>query len=624
MGIFTWETNMWMETAHWNLKQLLAYLLISLFLLLITFPFGVTICTIMFLWDVIKGSPSPVHEGDGKKKTVAIIGGGVSGITSAVCMVEEGHDVVIFEKDHTWGGVWQFSSQKRNDNEDFSGQVWQNLITTSSAYITSFSAFAPPQEFDEHKEHPFHMTADQYFKYLTAYMKNGNVQQSQFRFNTEVQNMRRVDDKWELSVLEEEKEKKYNFVADWVIISTGQHQTHKEPPFAGLSDFKGEVVHSSDYVNPKPFVGQRVLIIGGGDSGADIVKHIADVCKRGECYMSLRRGAHVAPRYYNKDTLPIDYAMYRMAYSMPHILRTKILRFAFRNYLKGLISNGCELTKQIMRLHNLNGETASTYFTTKSEEMCKAFADGSAQLKPEVERFTEDGCTFKVPQPNIAGVSSESVSLDKVILCTGFTTEFPMLPEKYREHEHLDRYRLVFHPGLENVAFIGFVRPTGFGAIPPCSEMQARWAAQVVSGKVDLPSKEFMMKHAASVKERYKKVRVTNNQMLVFFPYYLAEIAHQFGANPHMFKIFMTDPKLWLKIMWGPYTSHQYRLTGPHAKPDIAKEMILQKITYPVKGKNVHNGPVVRVNRVMQFGLVYFFGVIGKIPYFGRPFAPCI
>lgn len=34
-----------------------------------------------------------------------------------------------------------------------------------------------------------------------------------------------------------------------------------------------------------------------------------------------------------------------------------------------------------------------------------------------------------------------------------------------------------------------------------------------------------------------------------------------------------SDPRLWLKIMFGPLTMHQYRLRGPHATPEFARQV---------------------------------------------------
>ena len=51
-------------------------------------------------------------------------------------------------------------------------------------------------------------------------------------------------------------------------------------------------------------------------------------------------------------------------------------------------------------------------------------------------------------------------------------------------------YKCTFHPDLPNLAFTGVYRGPYFGVI----ELQARWAAQVLSGNLSLPSKEVLLK----------------------------------------------------------------------------------------------------------------------------------
>ncbi|KAG7251984.1 hypothetical protein CRUP_030919, partial [Coryphaenoides rupestris] len=35
------------------------------------------------------------------------------------------------------------------------------------------------------------------------------------------------------------------------------------------------------------------------------------------------------------------------------------------------------------------------------------------------------------------------------------------------------------------------------------------------------------------------------------------------GVRPNILRLFLTEPKLWLKVFLGPCTPYQYRLTGP-------------------------------------------------------------
>jgi hypothetical protein len=49
------------------------------------------------------------------------------------------------------------------------------------------------------------------------------------------------------------------------------------PPYPGLEDYIGRQLHSADYVEPRPFAGKRVLVVGGGNSGAQILAEVSTV-----------------------------------------------------------------------------------------------------------------------------------------------------------------------------------------------------------------------------------------------------------------------------------------------------------------------------------------------------------
>ena len=57
---------------------------------------------------------------------------------------------------------------------------------------------------------------------------------------------------------------------------------------------------------------------------------------------------------------------------------------------------------------------------------------------------------------------------------------------------------------------------------------------------------------------------------LVDFQLYCDDLAAQTGSLPPLMKLFLTKPKIWWKIMFGPFTMHQYRLVGPYANPKLA------------------------------------------------------
>jgi cation diffusion facilitator CzcD-associated flavoprotein CzcO len=58
-----------------------------------------------------------------------------------------------------------------------------------------------------------------------------------------------------------------------VVVATGLMHTPTIPDWPG--EFAGEVLHSSDYRNPAPYQGRRVLVVGSGSSGMEIAHDLA-------------------------------------------------------------------------------------------------------------------------------------------------------------------------------------------------------------------------------------------------------------------------------------------------------------------------------------------------------------
>ena len=60
-----------------------------------------------------------------------------------------------------------------------------------------------------------------------------------------------------------------------VVNATGSWQKPFIPDYPGLNDFQGVQIHSANYESPDPFAGKRVLVIGGGNSGAQILAEVS-------------------------------------------------------------------------------------------------------------------------------------------------------------------------------------------------------------------------------------------------------------------------------------------------------------------------------------------------------------
>lgn len=79
-----------------------------------------------------------------------------------------------------------------------------------------------------------------------------------------------------------------------VVVATGYNRVPHVPTIPRLEQFTGAVVHSAAYKNPTLYRGRRVLVVGCGNSGAEIALDLADAGV--DVTMVVRGAVHVAPR----------------------------------------------------------------------------------------------------------------------------------------------------------------------------------------------------------------------------------------------------------------------------------------------------------------------------------------
>ena len=80
----------------------------------------------------------------------------------------------------------------------------------------------------------------------------------------------RIDPSWTLETSAGPME------AETVVVATGYNGAPFVPDWPGRNGFTGELIHSSQYRNPAPFRGSDVLVVGAGNSGAEIATDLAD------------------------------------------------------------------------------------------------------------------------------------------------------------------------------------------------------------------------------------------------------------------------------------------------------------------------------------------------------------
>ena len=83
-----------------------------------------------------------------------------------------------------------------------------------------------------------------------------------------------------------------------VVLATGRYHTPFVPPWPGLGQFTGQLVHSGDFRNAWPFRGRDVLVVGAGNSAADIAVQLADINADGArtVWLAVRTPPHLVRR----------------------------------------------------------------------------------------------------------------------------------------------------------------------------------------------------------------------------------------------------------------------------------------------------------------------------------------
>jgi putative flavoprotein involved in K+ transport len=80
-----------------------------------------------------------------------------------------------------------------------------------------------------------------------------------------------------------------------VVVATGHAHTPLVPDWPGLDGYKGQLIHAREYRNPAPFAGMDVLVVGVGNSGAEIATDLAEGGAR-RVWIAVRTAPHIVRR----------------------------------------------------------------------------------------------------------------------------------------------------------------------------------------------------------------------------------------------------------------------------------------------------------------------------------------
>jgi putative flavoprotein involved in K+ transport len=176
-----------------------------------------------------------------------VVGAGPAGLAAGAMLREHGIETLLLERSPRVGEGW------RNHYDRLHLHTVRRLSGLPGLPI-------PPTE-------GRWVSRDGVARYLEAYARHHALP---VRLDTQVERIDRSESGWTLRTTDGDAE------AGVVVVATGYNRVPRIPRWPGRDGFTGRLIHSSAYRNPASFQGDDVLIVGTGNSGAEIAVDLAE------------------------------------------------------------------------------------------------------------------------------------------------------------------------------------------------------------------------------------------------------------------------------------------------------------------------------------------------------------
>jgi len=199
---------------------------------------------------------------------VVVVGAGAAGLSTAGALRRRGIEAVVLERDSRVGGTWT--------------RRYERLRLHTVRRFSGLAHYPIP------RRHPRYLPKDAFAQYLRDYAAHLELD---VRLEEPVRRIRPADGgpAWEIET------DRAQWRAPVVVVATGHYAEPVLPRWPGRERFGGELLHSADYASGSRFAGAKALVVGIGNSGAEIA---TDLVERGasEVAIAVRTPPPVIPR----------------------------------------------------------------------------------------------------------------------------------------------------------------------------------------------------------------------------------------------------------------------------------------------------------------------------------------
>jgi len=259
-----------------------------------------------------------------KQTNTLVIGASISGLASAAALQKQDIEYIIIEKESQVVAPW------RNH--------YERLHLHTNKRVSNL----PYKKFD--RTIPGYPSRQQVVDYLEEYQKEFNIDPV---FNAEARSVKKEGDCWLTETNIE------TFRSKYVIMATGPFGKPKPVNFKGMETFPGKLIHSYAYKTGKDFKGQKVLVVGFGNSACEIAIDLYE--QEALPSMSVRSPVNVIPRdILGIPILEISQLMSRMPPRLADTINAPLMRLLFGDITKlGLKKMSYGLFEQIQKDGNV-------------------------------------------------------------------------------------------------------------------------------------------------------------------------------------------------------------------------------------------------------------------------------
>ncbi|MDX2014238.1 MAG: NAD(P)-binding domain-containing protein [Myxococcaceae bacterium] len=358
---------------------------------------------------------------------------------------------MVFDRGHDVGGNWVFTEGAGHSS------VFETTHIISSKAYSEYDDFPMPADYPDYPSHR------QLAAYFQAYARHFGLYRF-IRFGTLVVSCTRsASGGW--TVVSEKDGQQLTERFDQLVVANGHHWQPRLPRYEGT--FTGTFLHSHDYKRAAPFAGQRVLVIGGGNSACDVAVETSRVSARTE--LSWRRGYWIVPKFV--FGVPGDHIHNVLVNGAPWVPRA--LRTWVNEQMLKLI-NGPNARYGLPEPDHDFGATHPTI----NSELLYFLRHGRIGARPDIARLEGKTVHF---------VDGTTGDYDAIIACTGYVIAHPFFEKSFLDYSEgpVPLYLKMIHPQLADLHFIGLFQP--LGCIWPAAALQAKLMARRLTGRWSPP-----------------------------------------------------------------------------------------------------------------------------------------